>query len=74
MTQSDTIRMPAEALDRIRDRLLDLSLPLSRIVDCVERTVALARDLEGQSRAATEHLLELTRLLGMTDLDDGGDR
>lgn len=70
MTQPDTISMPAEALERIRDRLLDLSLPLSRIVDCVERTVALARDLE----AATEHLLELTRLIGMTELDEGDDR
>lgn len=80
MTNESTTLTP-EALSKARDRALDLTQPLCRITDCVDRAsevadelfrlasraLALSHDLRAQSASADAQLSHLCTLLGIPE-------
>lgn len=62
-----------DLLERCRDRVLDASLPLSRLADIGERLHALERDFNSQLGAMVQHLTELAKLTGDPTADGGDD-
>ena len=78
----------ADRLARALDRALDLSVPLARLEDLIDRTEALAdmmeqaadkaaavaRDLKAQVASAQNHVGEIFALLDDGRLSEEGDR